>query len=189
MSQTKPEQLDDVVCGKSEKKRSLCPDKCPEQNCWFFRDLHTLHHPDAPAFFGTFAETWGCFFSGFPHTTLCRCSGFSWDIYPDTGVVPFRFSGHYIMQILRVFLGHLPGHCGLFFWGFCTSYRCSGNSGFSWAIYPDRGCYSWVVHTLHHADAPDFLGTFTCTPGLFFWGFPHGTETCTPFLPACDIFV
>ena len=110
------------------------------------------------------------------------------------------FSGHYIMQMLRGFLGHLPGHWGLFFLGFCTSCRCSENSAFSWAIYPDTGVVIFgfsahyimqmfqfflrhlhgheafffrVFRTLHHADAPIFLRTFTQTQGLFFSGFPH----------------
>ena len=168
----------------------FCLGHLPGHGSWFFRDFHTLHHPDAPAFLGTFTQTWGLFFfrvfrtlhhadapdflgtftqtqglffSGFMDTTSCRCSGFSYNIYLDT--------------------------VGCFFSGFCTSCRCSGNSARSWAIYPDRGCYFWAFHTLHRADAPDFLGTFTWTPGLFFWGFPHSTETCTSFLPACDIFV
>ena len=54
----------------------------------------------------------------------------------------------------------------------CTSCRCSGNSAFSWDIYLDMGFFFfWVFCTLHHADAPVFLGTFTQTPGLFVSGF------------------
>ena len=88
-----------------------------------------------------------CFFSGF--CTSCRCSQnstFSWAIYPDTGVVIFGFSGHYIMQMFQLFLRHLHGHEVFFF---------------------------QVFRTLHHADAPIFLRTFTQTQGLFFSGFPH----------------
>ena len=64
----------------------------PGHRSWFFQDFHTLHHPDAPAFLGTFTQTWGLFSFGFSTHTSCRCSGFFWDIYPDTGVVLFRFS-------------------------------------------------------------------------------------------------
>ena len=90
--------------------------------------------------------------------TSCRCSGnsaFSWDIYLDTG---------------------------FFFFGFphATSWRCSG---FSWDIYPHTrivcfrflyslwGLFFGVVQSLHHADDPVFLGTFTWTPVLFSFRF------------------
>ena len=90
----------------------------------------------------------GLFFSGFPDTTSCRCSSFSWDIYPDTMVV---------------------------FSGCCTSCRCPGNSAFSWDIYTGMGVVFFrVFQTLHHADTLVFLRTFTQTQGLFFFsGFPH----------------
>ena len=90
----------------------------PGHRSWFFRDFHTLHHPDAPAFLGTFTQTWGLFF--------------------------FGFSTHYIMQMLRIFLGHLPGH---------------------------RGCSFQVFMTLHHAYPPGFLRTFTRTLWVVFFGF------------------
>ena len=89
-------------------------------------------------------------FSGFPHTTSSSCSGFAQDIYLDTGVGLFRFSAHYIIQMLQLSLGPLHGH---------------------------GGCFFWVFRTLHHPLAPVFLGTLTWTQGLFFSGFQH--RTCT----------
>ena len=138
----------------------------------FFGFFRTLCHPDAPAFLGTFTQTWGLFFSGFPHTTSSSCSGFAQHIYPDTGVGFFGFSAHYIMQMLQPFLGHLPGDGGCFF-GVSTHYimqmlwLCSGH------LPRHRGHFFRVFHTLHHPDALAFLGTFTWTWGLFFLGFPH----------------
>ena len=136
-----------------------------------FQVFWTLHHADAPGFLRTFTWTlwvvflgflyilqmlWkfciflghlprqGLLFLGFPHTTLCRCSGLSWDIYLDTRAVFLGFSTQYwdmyfiftcmwhiclgqlpmklfvyIMQMLWIFSGHLPRHH--FFWAFCTS--------------------------------------------------------------------
>ena len=108
-------------------------------------------------------------FSGFPHIPG-TCTAF-------LHVVGLCYFGYlviklcvYILQMLlkfQIFLGHLPGR-GVVFLGFGTSYRCSKNSTFSWDIYPDTGFFFWVFRTLHHADAPDFLGTFTQTQGLFF---------------------
>ena len=105
--------------------------------------------------------------------------------------------GFFSFQVFRtlhhanapVLLGTFTWTWGLVFSGFLhtTSSRCSS---FSWDIYMDMGVvFLWVFRTLHHADALDFLWTFTWTPGLFFGGFPHSTETCTSFLPVCDIFV
>ena len=96
----------------------FCLGHLPEHRSWFFRDFHTLHRPDAPAFLGTFTQTWGLFF--------------------------FGFSTHYIMQVLRIFLGHLPRH---------------------------RACSFQVFWTLNHADAPGFLRTFTWTLWVVFFGF------------------
>ena len=90
----------------------------PDMGVGFFRISAHYIIQMLQLFLGQLHRYGGCFFSGFLHTTSCRCSRFSLDIYPDTGVVIFRFSGHYIMQMLRVFLGHLPRHCGLFFLGF-----------------------------------------------------------------------
>ena len=124
---------------------------------WVFR---TLHHPDAPAFLGTFTRTWGLFFSGFPHTTSSSCSSFARDIYPDMGVVFLWSSAHCIIQLLQFCSGHLSGH---------------------------RGCFFRVFRTLHHPVAPVLLGTFIRTQGLFFSGFPHTTSSsCSCF--ARDIY-
>ena len=84
--------------------------------------------------------------------TSCGCSensAFSWDIYPDTGVVFFsdfpdttscRCSGFF----QDIFL-HCPGTFtwtpGLLFLGFSRFCRCSGNSTFSWDIYLDMGLF------------------------------------------------
>ena len=99
----------------------FCLGRLPGHRSGFFWVFCTLRHPDAPAFLGTFKWTWGLFFSGFPHTTSFSRSDFAWDIYPDTGVGFFGFSAHYIMKILQLFLGHLPGHGGCFF-GFSAHY-------------------------------------------------------------------
>ena len=118
----------------------------------------TLHHPDAPAFLRTFTWTWGLFF--------------------------FGFSAHYIIQMLQLFLGHLPGHGGCFFSGFLhtTSSSCSG---FAWDIYLDRGCFFRGFRTVHHPVAPVLLGTFTWT-GVVFFGFSTHSSSCSGF--AWDIY-
>ena len=46
----------------------------------------------------------GFFFLGFLHTTSCRCSDFSQDIYTDTGVVFFGFSAQ-----LKLLISLFPG--------------------------------------------------------------------------------
>ena len=103
-------------------------------------------------FLGTFTGTWGLFFLGFLHTTSSRCSSFSWDLYVDMGVVFFRFSTHYIIQMLRCFSGHCPGHRGCFFWVFST-----GN------VPGQRGCF-----------LSGFPGTTSCRCSDLFWDiFPH----------------
>ena len=136
--------------------------------CCFWVLVHPEDAPEIQHFPRTFTQTQGFFLSGFPDTTSCRCSVFSWDIYLDTGVVLFRCSRHYIMQILWVFSGHLPGHWGLFLfrflyilqmlWKFCI---------FLGHLSRHRGCYFRVFRTLHHADASVFLGTQA-------WGFFFG---------------
>ena len=88
-----------------------------------------------------------------------------------TGVVLFRFSGHYIMQMLLAFLGHLPGHCGLFLSGFCTSCRCSGNSAFSWAIYPDTGVVIFRFSAHYIMQMFQFFLRHLHGHGAFFSGF------------------
>ena len=147
----------------------FCSGYLPRHRSWLFRGLCTLHHPVALVLLGTFTWTGvvffrfsanyivqllcfcsghlpgqGLFFSGFLQTTLSSCSAFARDIYLDTGVGFFGFSAHYIIQSLRLCSGYLPGHR-------------------SWLFR--------VFHTLHHPDAPAFLGTFTCTWGLFSFGF------------------
>ena len=133
---------------------------------WFFRVFGTLHHADALGFLRTFTRTLGVVFFGF--CTSCRCSGnsaFSWAIYPDTGVVIFGFSTHYIMQMLWNFLGHLPGHQGCFFGVFRTVLRHVLHF-YLHVTYLIRTLTHEII-CVHHADALDFLGTFTQTPGLF----------------------
>ena len=98
---------------KMLQKFNIFPGHLPRHRGFFFRVFRTLHHVDALYFLGTFTWTQGLFFSGVPDTTSCRFSGFSQDIYLDTGAC--------------------------FFSGFCTSCRCSGNSAFSWDIYVDMG--------------------------------------------------
>ena len=155
----------------------------PRWGCFFWVLVHPEDAPEIPHFPGTFTQTQGFFLSGFLDTTSCRCSGFSWDIYPDTGVVLFRFSGHYIMQILWVFSGHLPGHWGLFFFRFLYILQMLWKFRIFLGHLPrHRGCYFRVFRTLHHADAPIFLETFTWTWGFFFPGFPHTTSCrCSDF--------
>ena len=125
----------------------------------FSHQIMCVHPADAlkilelPA---TFTWTWGCFFLGFGTSWRCsRNSTFSQDIYPDAGVFSFGYYAHYIMQMLQIFLGHLPRH---------------------------RGCFFRLFHTLHHPAAPAFLGTFTQTWELFFLGFLHTTSCrCASF--------
>ena len=107
--------------------------------------FHTLHHPVAPLLLRTFTRTQGSFLSGFPHTTSSRCSGISWDLYMDMGVVFFGVYAHYIIQFLQSCSGHLPGQ-GLFF---------------------------RVFRTLHHPVTPVSLGIFTQTQEFAFSGFTH----------------
>ena len=129
-------------------------------NIFYFGDLAAnlfVHMPWMLREFHIPPGQQGLFFSGFLDTTSCRCSGVSQDIYPDTGGC-FFFGFLYILQMLwkfRIFLGHLPRH---------------------------RGCYFRVFRTLHHADVPIFLETFTWTWGFFFLGFPHTTSCrCSDF--------
>ena len=108
-----------------------------------FLVFQTLHHGDALAFLGTFTHTPGLFVSGF-------CTAY--------GGCFLGLSKHYIMQMIRFFWGHWPGHqccflsgfphspgtcasflhvCNIFIWDIdpwnylCTSCRCSR---FSWDI-------------------------------------------------------
>ena len=76
----------------------------PRHRGCYFWVFHTLHHANVPIFLETFTWTWGFFFSGFPHTTSCRCSDFSQDIYTDTGVVFFGFSAQ-----LKLLISLFPG--------------------------------------------------------------------------------
>ena len=119
--------------------------------CFIWVLVHPADALEIPHSPGTFTQTQGLLFSGFPHTTSCRCSSFSWDIYTHMGVISSRFSAHYIMQMLRFFSGLLPGH---------------------------GGCFFRVFRTLHHAVAPVFLGTFSAffsdiylDMGVVFFGF------------------
>ena len=107
----------------------------------------------------------------------CYVPTFSWDIYPDTRVVFFRFSAHpqdmyyifpyvwhiysehlptklfvYILKMLQkfcIFLGHLPGCQGCFCWVFCI---------FSQDNYLDTR----VVFFRCSAHAQDMYYIFTC---------------------------
>ena len=154
----------------------------PDMGILFFWVFCTLYHADAPVFFGTLTQTLGLLFSGF--CTCCRCSGNSailWDIYLNTGVVFFAFFEHYIMQMLRTVLGHLLRLQGCFFWAFCTS---PGHvPHFFMAVTHYLGYYPWNylstscrcsgadIICVHHADAPDFPGTFSWTLRLLSFRF------------------
>ena len=165
----------------------------------------TLHHADAPVLLGTFTQTQELFFLGVPHTTSSSCSGFAWDIYPDTGVVLFRFSGHYIMWMLRIFLGHLTGHRGCSFPVFMTLHHAYPPGFLRTFTRTLWVFFFWVfVHPADALEIPHFPGPFTQT-GVVIFGisthyimqmlrtflghcFPHSTETCTSFLPVWGFF-
>ena len=118
---------------------------------------------EIPHYPGTFTWTLVFFFLGFLHTTSCRCSGFSRDMYPDTGIVCFRFL--YSLQMLwkfRIFLGHLPGHGGCFL-GLSEHY---------------------IMQMLQF-----FLGHLPGHQRCFLSGFPHSPGTCDSFLHVCNIFI
>ena len=177
--------------------------------CFFWVLVHPEDAPEIPHFPGTFTQTQGFFLSGFPHITLCRCSGFSWDIYPGTGVVFFfSYSAHYIMQLLQLFLGHLhrPGsfffgfsahyiiqmlqfllghlheHGGFFSLGFphTTSCRCSK---FAWDIYLETGVGFFGISTHYIIQMLQlFLGHLNRHGGCFLSDFLHTTSCrCSGF--------
>ena len=103
-------------------------------------------------FSGHLPGHWGLFFLGF--CTSCRCSensAFSWAIYPDTGVVIFGFSAHYIMQMFQFFLRHLHGH-EVFFFGFSAHYIMQMLRFFSGHLHRHRGCFFRVFRTVETSD-------------------------------------
>ena len=117
-------------------------------NIFYFGDLTAnlfVHMPWMLQEFRISPEQQGLFFSGFLDTTLCRCSGVSQDIYPDTG--------------------------GCFFSAFCTSCRCSGNSAFSWAIYPDTGVVIFGFSAHYIMQMFQFFLRHLHGHGVFFSGF------------------
>ena len=88
----------------------------------------------------------------------------------------------YIMQMLRIFSGHLPRH--FFFLGFlhipgtCTKW-CLGKCWRKYVIF-----ISNVYPSMHHADAPEIPHcprTFIWTPELFLSDVPHIPMTCIGF--------
>ena len=148
----------------------------PRHGGCFFRVFRTLDHPVAPVLLGTFIRTQGLFFSGFPHTASSSCSGFSRDIYPDTGVVFFGFSAHCIIQLLQFCSGHLPGHRSGFFSGFLHT-ASSSCSSFAWDIYPDTGVvFSGFPHTTSFS-CSGFARDIYPDTGVVFSGFPHTTSS------------
>ena len=111
-------------------------------------------------------------FSGFPHIPG-TCTAF-------LHVVGLCYVGYlviklcvYILQMLlkfRIFLRHLPRHG--FFFGFWYILKMLQK----FHIFPGhlprhRVFFFRVFCTLHRADAPDLLGTFTQTQGVFFFGY------------------
>ena len=118
--------LDTTSCRCSGVSQDIYPDT---KGCFFRVFVHPADAQEIPHFPGPLTQTQGLLFSGFPHTTSCRCSNFSWDIYMDMGFFFSGFSAHYIMQMLWFFSGHLHRHRGCFLSGFPHSwnfwYHCS----------------------------------------------------------------
>ena len=89
----------------------------PQHRGCFFRVFWTLHHADAPDCPGTFTQTPGLFFLGFPHIPR-TCTPFLHGCDTLFRILPMKLFV-YIMQMLR---------CRHYL---CTSCRCSR---FSWDI-------------------------------------------------------